>query len=357
MTDHRTASRRSILKGAGLAATGLAAPFVFTGNRAFAADQFTAADVGGAPGAAIRKAFYDPFEKEMGIKIVGVGHDPDPTVQLKLIADTKSYIWDICMVDEEQVARCTKPKDYLEPLNIPADSPNKLVDGMLTPVWMGFSVFCTVLAYRTDKFPSNGPQTWADYWNVEKFPGRRGLYRGVQGVLEAALMADGVEPHKLYPLDVNRAFKKLDAIKKHVTVWWTSGAQNTQLLQSGEVDLTDTWGGRAYAAIDSGAPVKMSWAQGLYATDGWSILKGTPRADLARKFVQFCMRPETQAAYSSIVANGPSNQKAYDFIKPERASVLPTFPANLKGLAPGDSAWWSANNSKMQERFADWLLS
>jgi len=348
-------TRRAAMKG-GLTLAGLALPFVWTGTRAFGAEQITSADVGGAPGAAIRKAFYDPFEKETGIKVVGVGHDPDPTVQFKLLVDTRSYIWDLCMVTETHVAFLSKPKDYLEPLNLPVETAASLVPGMANPVWMGFSVFCTILAYRSDKFPNGGPQNWADFWNVAKFPGRRGLYRGVAGVLESALMADGVAPRDLYPIDVDRAFRSLDRIKKHINVWWTSGAQNTQILQSGEVDMSDTWGARAYAAIDAGAPVKMAFQQGLYSTDGWSIPKGTPRADLARKFVQFCARPEQQAIYSNTVANAPTNQKAYEFIKPERAAVLATSPENLKGLGPGNSLWWAANNAKMQERFQDWVL-
>ncbi len=343
-------SRRRLLQG-----TVLAAPFVFTGGRAFAADQITSADVGGAPGAAIRTAFYDPFEKETGIKVVGVAHEPDPTVQFKLLVDTRSYIWDLCMVTPSHVISLTKPKNYIDRLGI-APVPG-LVDGMLTDNWLGFSVFSTIMAYRSDKFPNGGPQSWADFWDVAKFPGRRALYRGYTGVIEAALMADGVAPKDLYPMDVNRAFRKLDQIKKHINVWWTSGAQNTQLLQSGEIDMTDTWGGRAYAAIEAGAPVKMAWKQGLYSTDGWSIPLGTPRADLARKFIAFCMKPEQQAIYSNTVANAPSNTRAYDFIKPERAAVLATYPENLAGLAPSNAEWWGANKNRVQERFQDWLLS
>ena len=350
-------SRRGVLRGAGVAAAGLAAPAVFT-KPAFAAEQVTIADVGGAPGAAIRKAFYDPFEKETGIRVVSVAHESDPITQFKLLVDTQSYIWDLCMVTPAMVAYLSKPKDYLEPLNIPADQvPSTLVPGMLTPVWFGFSVFSTILAYRTDKFPNGGPNSWADFWDVKKFPGRRGLYKGVSGMLECALMADGVTTDKLYPIDMDRAFKMLDKIKPAVKVWWASGAQNTQILQSGEVDMTDTWGARAFAAIESGAPVKMVWTQGLYSTDGWSIPKGTPRADLARKFVMYAMKPEQQALYSNTVANAPSNQAAYKFISPERAKVLATSPENIKGLVPTNDVWWAQNRDKVQERFQDWLLS
>jgi putative spermidine/putrescine transport system substrate-binding protein len=351
---HRHIARRSLLTTA--TATALAAPFVWTG-RTFGAEQITIADVGGAPGVAIRKAFYDPFEKATGINVVGVVHESDPTTQFKLLVDTKSYIWDLCMVTLGHVGYLSTPKDYLEPLNITLPAGTDLVPGTMTPVWLGFSVFATILAYRTDKFGENGPNNWADFWNVEKFPGRRGLYKGVAGTLEQALMADGVPAHELFPLDVDRAYKSLDKIKSHVSVWWTSGAQNTQILQSGEVDMSDTWSARAFAAIDAGAPVKMAWGQGLYSTDGWSIPKGTPRADLARKFVLFCLNPEQQAAYSSIVANGPTNEKAYDFLSPQRAKLLPTAPANIKNLQLTDEAWWAKHRAKQYERFQEWLLS
>lgn len=346
-------TRRGILRAA---AIGLAAPAIWTGQRAFGADTITVGDVGGAPGDAIRKSFCEPFEKATGIRAVSVAAAADPTTQFKLLVDTKTFIWDVSMLTQAHVAYLSKPKDYLEPLDIGPNEVPGIIPGMLTNNWFGFSVFATLLAYRTDKFPTNGPNDWADFWNVEKFPGRRALYKGVAGMLECALMADGVPANKLYPIDVDRAFKMLDKIKPHINVWWTSGAQNTQILQSGEVDMTDTWGARAFAAIEGGAPVQMVWTQGLYSTDGWSIPKGTPRADLARKFVRFCMKPEQQAIYSNTVANAPSNQLAYQFIKPERAKVLATSPENIKGLAPTDNLWWAQNRAKTVERFNDWLL-
>lgn len=355
MSNSEKITRRRVLKGAGLTAVGLSMPAIWTSSRAFAADQITIADVGGAPGAAIKQAFYDPFEKETGIHVVGVAHEADPQSQFKLVVDTGSYIWDACMVTPSHVAYLSKPKDYLEPLGVSAEDGKDFVPGTLTPVWLGFSVYGMIMAYRTDKFGDKGPKTWADFFDVGKFPGRRGLYKGYQGVIEMALLADGVPADKLYPLDLDRAFKMLDKVKSSVAVWWTSGAQNTQILQSGEVDLSDTWSARAFAAADGGAPVKIVW-DGLYSTDGWSIPKGTPRADLARKFIRFCMKPEQQGAYCSIVANGPTNLKAYDFIKPERAKFLPTYPANLKSLSPFGEIYWAENNGPIEERFQNWLL-
>jgi len=90
---------------------------------------------------------------------------------------------------------------------------------------------------------------------VKKFPGRRALRNHPIATLEAALMADGVAPDKLYPLDVDRAFRKLEEIKPNVTVWWTSGAQSAQLLTTAEVDMVMAWNGRITALTKEGAKV------------------------------------------------------------------------------------------------------
>src|ERR1700730_574740 len=354
MSAITTITRRKLLKAAGAAASGVALPAVWNG-RAGATEQITVADVGGAPGQALRTAFYDPFEKATGIRVEGVAHESDPVTQFKLVVDTGSKLWDVCMVPPDDVARLTADKNYLEPLEISKGPDDELIPGALLPNWFGFSAYGIVMAYRTDVYKKEAPTGWADFWNTAKFPGRRGLYRNPKGVLESALLADGVAPKDLYPLDVDRGFAMLDKIRAQVAVWWTSGAQNTQLLQNGEVDISDTWSARAFAAIDSGAPVNIVW-KGLYSIDGWSIPLGTPNLKQAREFVRFCMRAERQAGYSSIVANGPSNLKAYDFIPPERAKLLPTLPENLKNLTQRDFAYWGKNYAAISDRFQEWLL-
>lgn len=347
-------SRRSMLKTVSGAAAILAAPAIYT-KGAFAADEISVADVGGAPGEAIKKAFYEPFEKQTGIKVVGVAQDPDPVSQFKLLVDTKSYIWDVSMVTPDATARLTGEKNYLAPLGITKEEGADVLPGMLTDTWLGFSAFAIVMAYRTDKFGGKPLTSWADFWDVEKFPGRRGLYKDGWGLLEMALLADGVKPAEMYPIDVDRAFKALDKIRPHVDVWWSSGAQNTQILQSGEVDLSDTWSARANAAIAGGAPLKVLF-EGCYSVDGWSIPLGTPKLALAQKFIKFCLQPENQAVYSQITTNGPSNTKAFNFIPKDRAELLPTAPENFKNLFAMNSAWWGKNYDAVAQRMQEFLL-
>ena len=342
-------SRRRVIQAAGV---GLLA--TTQASRA-AGDTLTVSDPGGPYRPAFKAAFYDPFEKATGIKVVPVAHESTPVAQVKAMVDAQTLLWDVVDVSPFQVALLGQLGDYLEPIGVSRqDFPGMLPVGM-TQTSAGIDVFATVFAYRTDSFRNAAPASWADFWDASRFPGRRALRKNPQ-ILEVALLADGVAPDKLYPLDVERGFRSLDRIKPHVAVWWSSGAQSTQLLDSGEVDLCYTWNGRAQASIDAGSPVKIVWNQGLYELDVWAIPKGCPRLALAQQFVRFASHAERQAVVSETLAYGPANLDAFKSISAARAALLPTAPENLKLLRPTDDAWWAANYDPLFERFNAWVI-
>jgi putative spermidine/putrescine transport system substrate-binding protein len=346
-------SRRHVLQTTG---TGLVA-LTINPTMGLADDdtRLVVADPGGPYGPAFRKAFYDPFERATGVKVTSVAHDSTPVAQVKAMVEAKSNLWDVVDLSPFQTALLAQLGDYLEPTGLTkADAPGMLPAG-LTPVSAGIDVFATVIAYRTDAFPNGGPESWADFWNVDKFPGRRSLRRNPQ-VLEAALMADGVALDQLYPLDVERGFRSLDRIRPHIAVWWSNGAQSTQLLESGEVDMIWIWNGRAQAAIDGDAPAKIVWNQGLYELDVWAIPKGCQRLALAQRFIRFASDPVRQAAVSEGLAYGPANLDAFDTVPPQRAARLPTYKPNLAQMQPMNDTWWAANYARLTDRFNAWVI-
>ena len=350
-TPFKSLSRRSLL------ATGAAALTVpMLSRRANAqVTSLTVADPGGPFALGYRKAFYDPFQEATGIEIVSVARDAEPTAQFKSIVETGSYIWDVCTLTLS-ARLILEQQDLLDPLNMDPALTADFMKGAAYSNFLGIDVYASVFAYNTDAV-AKAPSNWAEYWDVESFPGRRAVRKNPIDTLEQALMADGVAAADLYPLDVNRAFAKLDEIKDKVSVWWTGGAQTSQLLQSGEVDMTTGWNARLQAAIDSGTPAQIVWNQGLYSIEGWGLPKGGPKADAAREFVAFCAKPEQQALFTDDLSYGPTNLRAYDFINPERAKVLTTAPQNLKGMTLADEKWWQENRAEMAERFELWLLT
>lgn len=354
-TTYRAVGRRSIVKAVALAGTSLAAPALIARDASAQTAQITVADPGGPFGEAFGKAFYRPFEQATGIRVINVARAAEPTAQFRAMVETRAYTWDCCILTLS-ARDILMRQNLLEPIRLSqADVPDVMPEALHTH-WLGTDVYATILAIRTDKIEGPAPESWADFWNVQRFPGRRALRRDPIDTLEEALLADGVPLADLYPLDVDRAFKSLDRIKPHVSAWWTGGAQSTQMLQSGDIPMLPTWNGRAQPVVDAGLPLKIVWNQGLYSIEGWGIPRDSPRADAARQFVRFCADAERQAAYTDALAYGPTNLKAYNHIRPERAAVLPTAPANLKLMRLADENWWSANRAQASERFAAWIL-
>ena len=318
-------------------------------------------DPGGPYAAGFKEAFHDDFKKATGIESVGLQGQHEPTSLIIAMVDTKTYTWDMALLTPAAADQLVNTKGgYLEKLNIKTPHLDATPAEYKTEYFAGNDVFATNLAYRTDVFEGKGrkpPQTWADFFDVKGFPGRRAMRKHPFDTIEQALIADGVPLNKLYPLDFDRAFKKLDTIKKDIAVWWTGGAQTSQMLKSGEVDICPTWNGRAQAAIDEGAPVKIVWNQHLWSSEGWCILKGTPKADMCREFIKFAVDPARQAKWTKHVAYGPTLADAYKTIDPKRAAMLPTFADNIKNRVEADYKFWAKEKDKATERFNAWVIA
>lgn len=345
--------RTAMLTMGGACAATLATPFL--SRKGWASETITVADPGGPYSVAYSEAFYRPFEQETGVTVANVSRDTEPVAQFRAMVEAKSYIWDVCTLAGPAYVSL-RGQGLLHDMGLRTEDYPDFMEGAIQNDWMALDVYSTVSAFRTDRYADNRPTRLEDLWDVETFPGRRGMYQSPVWTLEQALMADGVAPADLYPLDLDRAFRKLDEIKPHITAWWTAGAQSAQLLQSAEVEFTQIFNARAQALIDENQPVEILWDKGIYGLEGWSIPNGSGKADIAVEFVKFCADPERQAIMTRQLAYGPTNLKAYDQIPEERAKVLPTYAENLSKMAATNEGWWFENRAQVVERFSEWVL-
>lgn len=316
--------------------------------------SITVRDPGGSYVDAFREAFYLPFEAKTGIKVIPAVAAHDPTAQIKAMVEAKTYTWDVALLALSAQQLLTT-QNLLEPLNIQGSAWDDLPAAYRSPHFAGVDIYTAVLAYRTDTM-TNAPTSWRDMWNTKDFPGRRSLRNNPFDTTEIALLADGVSPAHVYPCDTERAYRSLNRIKPNVNVWWSQGAQSTQLIQSGEVDMIAIWNGAAQRVIDAGAPVAIQWNQNIANVEGWTVLRGTPKAQAARDFVAFTMQPRQQAVLAKHMAYGPANPKAYEFIDAKRATQLSTHPDYRKLAVNIDNNYWAANKDQAQERFNAWKL-
>ncbi|CAN7357600.1 ABC transporter substrate-binding protein [Bosea sp. LjRoot9] len=351
-------SRRTVIKGVASGLVGLALPAVWSPSRA-QNKRIVVRDDGGIYTRAYQAAFYRPFTQATGIEVVAVQANAEPVAQIKGIVDSKANTWDMAKISSPAILLLTTGnKVYLEKHGLEAEPVvQSIPDHFKSAYGVGTNVYTSVLAYRTDAFKGRkAPRSWVDFWNIKDFPGRRGMLKFPYNSIEEALMADGVPTDKVYPCDLDRAFKSLDKIKSDVQVWWSNGAQVEQLLTTGEVDLVATFVSRPQAAQANGAPVEIVWDQGIWGLDSWAILAGTPNGNACREFIKFASDPKRMAALTEFFPAGVTQPAAFDGIKPDLARNCPTYPDNIKNSLKIDAQYWYDNQTAVIERFNAWIL-
>jgi putative spermidine/putrescine transport system substrate-binding protein len=336
---------RRIVIGASLAA-------VLTIGAAKAEDTLAIANYGGSYGEAMWKAIWEPTAKELGITI--------KQYSLNSLADVRAQVsanaveWDVGELTIDECALGAK-EGLFEKLDYDVIKPRGYEPAALQPTYILDNTASYVVGWNTKTFAENGPKTWADFWDVKKFPGARALRNTPAQNLEAALIADGVALDKLYPLDVERAFRKLEEIKPHITVWWTSGAQAAQLAKDGEVDLIGTWSNRMQSVIDDGAAAAYSYEGGIMIPDCFFIPKGAKKVELAMKAISVAASPEIHANIAKYIPISPVSSESFKTIDPERVKVLPASAENVKKQVWTDGDWWAEHGTAVHERWSAFI--
>jgi len=220
-------------------------------------------------------------------------------------------------------------------------------------------VWSTVYAYDTTKLKTP-PTSINDFFDLKKYPGKRGMRKSPKVAMEWALIADGVAPKDVYkvlgtPAGVDRAFKKLDTIKSSI-VWWDAGAQAPQLLADGAVVMTQAYNGRIDDAMHKdGKPFKVVWDAQVYDYEWWGIPMGAKHAADAEKFIVSASTPQAYADLSKYIAYAPPRKEAIPLIDKARLGDLPTAPANFKRPLQIDATFWADNADAISKRFQVWL--
>lgn len=324
-----------------------------------AAKSVTIASWGGSYQEAQSKALFEPAAANTGIEVKQETYGGMSDVRLQVTSGQVTL--DIVASGSGSAARAAA-EGLLEPLDYSVIDVSTFYPALYTDHCVGGDVFSTVYAWNTDTYGSSGPNSWADFFDVGKFPGKR-AYRGkVAGALEPAIMAAGVAPEDVYKaLDseagIERALDKIRELKPHIDVFWTSGAQQAQLMKDGEVDMTTGWNGRFDNAKKDGAQVAYSFNQALLDYDCFAVPKGAPNRDVAMEFLAEISKPEYQDDLPKYITYGPTNRAAYEtgVIDAATAAGLPSSPANAAQQVPVSLAWYAKWETIAEEMYSEML--
>jgi len=353
MTRMRTnSSRREFLKKAGKAAAAVslgAGPLILVTGKARGADRIVVVSFGGSLGEFMEAEFNKPFTAKTGIA-VEMASGPD-LAKVKAQVNSRNVEWDVFDGSGSAIFGGSN-ENLWEPIDTRiVDTSQLLIPA--GPDKVPVFVYSGGIAWdpaRTAKPARN----FKELWDAKNYPGKRGLRTRVSEVLEAALLADGVEPAKLYPLDVERGFKALDRIKPDVKKWFEQTTQGITLIQAGECDFTYTYANRVKAAKLSGVSIEFSFDQTINANDYYVVPRGSPRKEAAMRYIDFVISPDRQAAIAEKISFSPVTKGVLEKASPEAQRWLPKLTNSNSTLI--DDEYWRTNFTALDRRFKEWIL-
>ncbi|WP_175254199.1 ABC transporter substrate-binding protein [Pseudomonas sp. BMW13] len=325
-------------------------------DAAQAASQLRVVSFGGSVRDAQREAFYRPFREASDVVVVSGSYNGD-FGKLRKMQAMQHVSWDVIEVEAPELVRGCE-EGLFQPIDASAlGDTSSYLPGAIRPCGVGIFVWSMALAYDSKRF-GQAPTGWADFWDVQKFPGKRGLRKGAKYNLEFALLADGVPAQQIYArlaseAGVRQAFAKLEQIKADIH-WWEAGEEPVRRLRDGSVAMSAAYSGRIATAQDQGDPLQLIWAGSVYDFDYWAIPQGSFNTPQAQAFIRFASQADAQRAFSEQIPYGPIRQDAQAGLDAQRLARLPTAPQNLEQALPMGVEFWIEHGADLEARFEQW---
>ena len=333
--------------------------------------ELTIVSSGGAYGDSQARAYHKPFMSETG-HILKAEYYNGGLSEIRAQVEAGNVSWDVVDVEKsDAILACDE--GLVEPIDLSLlpSSPDGVpasqdfLSESLQECAVATIIWSTIYSYDPSRL-STKPTTMKDFFDLEKFPGKRGLRKLGKYNLEFALLADGVEADDIYDVlstsvGVDRAFAKLDTIKDSV-IWWESGSQPPQMLADGEVLMTTAYNGRIFnAVVEEHKNFEIVWDGQVYDYEMWVVPKGGKNIDIAMEFIRFSTSTESLARQASFISYGPARRSSTALIGKyhskdiDMGAHMPTHPNHLKNAVLSDHEFWADNSDQLEERFNAWL--
>jgi putative spermidine/putrescine transport system substrate-binding protein len=304
----------------------------------------------------LNESFMPAFEEESGLK-TAVDNFCCGTEKLKQQQDADDVTWSATNWATTAEFLEAKENGQLEKLDPAVVDTSKLQPGTYDEYGYGVWKTATVVAWLPGAFPAGQePTKFEDLFDTEKFPGKRCLYKYQEfgGTLEGALLSEGVAPDELYPLDLDKAFNKLDEMSDDI-VWWTTGAQAAQFLLNGQCKMAAMWNGVAQDTAAQGNEIEIAWPQSIIFLGYNSVPKESPNPEAAQKFL------------GMIIDNTEAQEKFYETTAYTVPLKNPSIPKSVQKWAPEgqnvaesiteDGQYYFEHSEEIAKEFEDFLIT
>jgi putative spermidine/putrescine transport system substrate-binding protein len=245
-----------------------------------AADSLNFVSWGGTTQDAQKAAWADPFSKASGIRWCRTAHR---LRQAQGHGRSGNVQWDVVDVEADFALRAAS-EGLLEPLDFNQIKRDKIDPRFVSDHGVGSFFFSFVLGYNEGKLGANKPVDWSALFDTKTYPGKRALYKWPSpGVLELALLADGVAPTSSTRWTWTAPSRNSTPSRKT-----SSGGAAPSRSSNCWPRVKPRWAvleRPRYALQQDGAPVGVSWKQNLVMADFLVIPKGAKNKDAAMKFL------------------------------------------------------------------------
>ncbi|MCC6195831.1 MAG: ABC transporter substrate-binding protein [Burkholderiales bacterium] len=355
--SNMTIGRRRFLQGAGFAmaaiGTGISPLILPKSAQAQTGGKLVYAGFGGSYEQAIRAAVLEPFATANNIALTTTTGGSD-VAKITAMVKANRTEWDLVDTQGATLGQFIS-SGLLEELDAAVVNPSGLFDGaVVTKYSVPWYQFSLNIFWNSQAIKGT-PASWADVWNVQKFPGKRGLSSLPWFSLEIALLADGVDIKKLYPLDVDRGFKSLDRIKPHAVFLGTSALANAISNQEVVIGIINL--ARLKAVQQAVPQMRYTWEQALIDIQQLVVLRGAPNKANAMKAIAYSLQPAAQERVLELLGYTPSRKSVLDKIDATRARDLPGTSATVGNSFYLNAEWWGKNGAAVGKRWQDWLAS
>ena len=312
--------------------------------------QVIFADYGGPTNESRQVAFFDTFGDETGVEVIS---DAIVEAQMFEMFEGGEGDYDLIQASPDYVVTYG---DNL--LSLPSDvTVNDMMPEEVQDKAVGGFVFAVAQAWLTETFPDGGPQDWADFFDTEKFPGKRawpGSPWSFDASFEIALLADGVAPEDLYPLDLERATAKLDTIRDDL-VFYETYAETQTLLTSGTASIAVSVNGQFTSLINQGVDVTVQWNQAFPSPAFFVVPAKAPNPENVWALANWMADPENQLTFVQRTGYGPATADVLDLLSEDELENMPTTPEHLEIAVPRDNDYVAENYSLLLDTYTAWL--
>lgn len=300
-------------------------------------------EAGGDSGKSIEEGYIKPFTEKTGIKVIR--ESPTELGKLQAMVEAGQDTYDLVELGSNNAYQAMS-EGLIKKMDWELINPEPINKEAQTPYMLGYQYYSTIMIWNGNS--GKEMNSWADFWDTKKYPGKRALPDFPSYVLPIALLADGVPIDKIYPLDVDRAFKSLEKIKKDVSVWWTSGSQPVQLVKDKEVDYAASWSGRVVGNKDN---IKYNFNQGLLDLAGFVIPKTAKHTKESAAFLHEFTIAKNQAKAAEVIPYTGPSKNISEFLPKDRLSDFPTSEVNYDKQVLPDPQWWFEHGKEVEERW------